>query len=315
MTTSNAAAIPAGHHDCRRVNAAAVRLRGQNWPRKFPPAKSSYLRFRIAVRVRKVLARRECSNGQIARVGQLGGGRSRASVFTLANSAALNRSGASRFRSEDRGESHRSQQRAYRRGVVRHRVATQASELEADFQGARKKCGRRRPRWLRCAYAVAARTGVNYRRIHAGRFCSHNARQDLYPGARSQASDLQGSARRYAATAARLARQCRQSHRGKLGSFHASHIAEAIGEHYEISSTPTTMPDVTDVLTVAVMMAGFFGHEADLELNMQGSEIFLATRPRQSLPCCSAKRRTCPGCAERPHRPARQAGAGQVRRP
>jgi hypothetical protein len=33
-------------------------------------------------------------------------------------------------------------------------------------------------------------------------------------------------------------------------------------------------PDVTDVLTVAVMMAGFFGHEADLELNMQGVKSF-----------------------------------------
>ena len=33
-------------------------------------------------------------------------------------------------------------------------------------------------------------------------------------------------------------------------------------------------PDVGDVLTVAVMMATFMGHETDLELNMQGVKSF-----------------------------------------
>jgi HD-like signal output (HDOD) protein len=51
------------------------------------------------------------------------------------------------------------------------------------------------------------------------------------------------------------------------------HIAEAIGEHENIERVNDER-DVTDVLTVAVMMAGFFGHEADLELNMQGVKSF-----------------------------------------
>lgn len=51
------------------------------------------------------------------------------------------------------------------------------------------------------------------------------------------------------------------------------HISEAIGEHESIDRA-VTHPDVTDVLTVAVMMSGFFGHETDLELNMQGVKAF-----------------------------------------
>ena len=52
-----------------------------------------------------------------------------------------------------------------------------------------------------------------------------------------------------------------------------SHIAEAIGEHENIDRD-VMQPDVTDVLTVAVMMSSFMGHETDLELNMQGVKAF-----------------------------------------
>ena len=51
------------------------------------------------------------------------------------------------------------------------------------------------------------------------------------------------------------------------------HIAEAIGEHENIDRT-AGQADVTDVLTVAVMAAGFMGHEVDFELNMQGVKAF-----------------------------------------
>jgi HD-like signal output (HDOD) protein len=50
-------------------------------------------------------------------------------------------------------------------------------------------------------------------------------------------------------------------------------IAEAVGEHENIDRRGGS-PDVTDVLTVATMMAAFFGQEADLELNMQGVPAF-----------------------------------------
>lgn len=50
-------------------------------------------------------------------------------------------------------------------------------------------------------------------------------------------------------------------------------LAEAIAEHENIDRT-VGAADVTDVLTVAVMMSGFMGHETDLELNMQGIKAF-----------------------------------------
>jgi HD-like signal output (HDOD) protein len=51
------------------------------------------------------------------------------------------------------------------------------------------------------------------------------------------------------------------------------HISDAVADHENIDRT-AGLPDVTDVLTVAVMMSGFAGHEADLELNMQGVKAF-----------------------------------------
>jgi HD-like signal output (HDOD) protein len=51
------------------------------------------------------------------------------------------------------------------------------------------------------------------------------------------------------------------------------HLCEAVAEHENIDRV-VGHPDVADVLTVAVMMSGFMGHEADLELNMQGVKAF-----------------------------------------
>jgi putative nucleotidyltransferase with HDIG domain len=55
------------------------------------------------------------------------------------------------------------------------------------------------------------------------------------------------------------------------------HIAEAIGEHENIDRM-VEKADVVDVLTVAVMAAGFMGHEVDFELNMQGVKAFSRLR-------------------------------------
>jgi len=52
-----------------------------------------------------------------------------------------------------------------------------------------------------------------------------------------------------------------------------SHIADAVGEHENIDRL-VERPDVTDVLTVAVMMSGFMDQDTDLELNMQGVKAF-----------------------------------------
>ena len=51
------------------------------------------------------------------------------------------------------------------------------------------------------------------------------------------------------------------------------HIAEAIGEHENIDRS-SGQADVTDVLTVAAMSAGFVGQAVDFELNMQGVKAF-----------------------------------------
>jgi putative nucleotidyltransferase with HDIG domain len=51
-------------------------------------------------------------------------------------------------------------------------------------------------------------------------------------------------------------------------------IAEAIGEHEHLDRTCMGTADLTDVLTVATVMSTFMECEADMELNMQGVRAF-----------------------------------------
>lgn len=54
----------------------------------------------------------------------------------------------------------------------------------------------------------------------------------------------------------------------------SQHIAEAVGEHEDVERT-TGYADLTDVLTIAVLASTYFGQEdIDLELNMQGVRAF-----------------------------------------
>jgi HD-like signal output (HDOD) protein len=222
----------------------------------------------VAVRVRKVLADEHVSNEQIARVVGSEAGLA-ARVFTLANSAALNRSG--RSVSELKTAVNRIGHNNVRTAAVSFAIAQLrraselkhiSKELEVLWQEATNVAA--------LAYAVASRTGVNAdESMLAGLL--HNVGK-IYILARANRHD---SLFKDQAALAMVLRDW-HSNVGKAivenWGFPA-HIADAIGEHENIDRVNEER-DVTDVLTVAVMMAGFFGHEADLELNMQGVKSF-----------------------------------------
>ncbi|MBC7984432.1 MAG: HDOD domain-containing protein [Candidatus Obscuribacterales bacterium] len=54
----------------------------------------------------------------------------------------------------------------------------------------------------------------------------------------------------------------------------SAHLVAAIGEHEDLERQVEIKTDLTDVLTIASMLAAFLGKEADLELNMQGVKAF-----------------------------------------
>ncbi len=51
-------------------------------------------------------------------------------------------------------------------------------------------------------------------------------------------------------------------------------VCEAVADHEDIQRDHRGTPDLTDLVTVAVMMAAYAEHPADLELNMQGIKSF-----------------------------------------
>jgi HD-like signal output (HDOD) protein len=53
-----------------------------------------------------------------------------------------------------------------------------------------------------------------------------------------------------------------------------AHICDAVGNHEDLDRQGDDPADITDVLTVAMLLAAFLGKETDLELNMQGVRAF-----------------------------------------
>lgn len=222
----------------------------------------------VAVRVRKVLADENVSNEQIARVVGSEAGLA-ARVFTLANSAALNRSG--RSVSDLKTAVNRIGHNNVRTAAVSFAIAQLrraaelrhiSKELEQLWQEATTVAA--------LAYATAARTGVNAdESMLAGLL--HNVGK-IYILARAHRHN---SLFKEPAVLAQVLRDWHSNvGRAIVENWgFPDHIAEAVGEHENIDRINDER-DVTDVLTVAVMMAGFFGHEADLELNMQGVKSF-----------------------------------------
>jgi HD-like signal output (HDOD) protein len=223
----------------------------------------------VAVRVRKVLADEQVSNEQISRVVGSDAGLV-ARVFTLANSAALNRSG--KTISDLKTAINRIGQNNVRTAAVSFAIAQLrragelkhiAKELEQMWQEATKIAA--------LAYSIASKSG------------------GINPDESMLAGLLHNVGRIYI-----LARANRHSHLFKdpmvlaqvMRDWHANigkaivenwgfpeQIAEAVAEHENVDRVVGS-PDITDVLTVAVMMSSFLGQETDLELNMLGVKAF-----------------------------------------
>jgi putative nucleotidyltransferase with HDIG domain len=222
----------------------------------------------VAVRVRKVLADEHVSNEQIARVVSSEAGLA-ARVFTLANSAALNRSG--RVVPELKTAVHRIGHNNVRTAAVSFAIAQlrRASELR-HISRELEQLWQEATMVAALTYTIASRCGINPdESMLAGLL--HNVGK-IYILARANRHDSLFK------DPAALPQVLRDWH-ANVGKAivenwgFPEHIAEAIGEHENIDRT-VGYPDVTDVLTVALMMAGFMGHEADLELNMQGVKAF-----------------------------------------
>ena len=222
----------------------------------------------VAVRVRKVLADEQVSNEQIARIVGSDAGLA-ARVLTLANSAALNRSGRSvgdLKTAVNRIGHNNVRTAAVSFAIAQLRRASElrniAPQLELVWQEATLVAA--------LSYSIAARCQLNSdESMLAGLL--HNVGK-LYILARA---NRHGSLFRDPAALAQVLRDW-HANVGKAiveNWGFPEHIAEAIGEHENIDRT-VGQADVTDVLTVAVMAAGFMGHEVDFELNMQGVKAF-----------------------------------------
>jgi putative nucleotidyltransferase with HDIG domain len=222
----------------------------------------------IAVRVRKVLADEQVSNEQIARVVGSDPGLA-ARVFTLANSAALNRGGknVSDLKTALNRIGHNNvRTAAVSFAIAQLRRASElkhiSKELEALWQESTMVAA--------LAHAIAARARINADECMLAGLL-HNVGK-IYILARA---NRHGSLFKDPVELSQVLRDWHAS----IGKAIVENwgfpeqIAEAIGEHENIDRH-AGHPDVTDVLTVAVMMSTFFGQEADLELNMQGVKAF-----------------------------------------
>lgn len=223
----------------------------------------------VAVRVRKALGDDNVSNEQIARVVGSEAGLA-ARVFTLANSAALNRSGKSVM--ELKSAINRIGHNNVRTAAVSFAIAQlrRAGEL-------RHISNELEQLWKEATLVAALSYSV------ASRARDVNADESMLAGLLHNVGKIYILARANRHEAmfkdpAALGQVMRDWH-ANIGKAivenwgFPSHISDAVGEHENIDRQ-VEHPDVTDVLTVAMMMSGFMGHEADLELNMQGVKAF-----------------------------------------
>ena len=148
-------------------------------------------------------------------------------------------------------------------------------------------------------YAIASRSArVNADEVDARRVCSTTSARSTSSRARIVTTVSSGIRSRSA--------QVMRDWHSNVGKAivenwgFPEHIAEAIAEHENIDRS-AGYADVTDVLTVAVMMAGFMGHEVDLELNMQGVKAFwrLELDNRSASTSCVTRRTKSRRCARR----------------
>jgi HD-like signal output (HDOD) protein len=222
----------------------------------------------VAVRVRKVLADEAVANDQIARIIGSDAGLA-ARVLTLANSAALNRTG--RSVGDLKTAINRIGHNNVRTAAVSFAIAQlrRAGELRNIAQDLERV-------WQEATLVAALAYSIGTR-------CQLNADESMLAGLLHNVGKLYILARanRHGSLfrdPAALGQVMRDWH-ANVGKAivenwgFPEHIAEAIGEHENIDRT-VGHADIADVLTVAVMSAGFMGHEVDFELNMQGVKAF-----------------------------------------
>lgn len=223
----------------------------------------------VAVRVRKVLGDEDVSNEQIARVVGSDAGLA-ARVLTLANSAALNRT--TKAVSELKTAVNRIGHNNVRTAAVSFAIAQlrRAGELKHISKELEQL-------WTEATMVAALSYAL------ATRADKINSDEAMLAGLLHNVGKIYVLARAHRhetlfADKAALAQVLRDWHTNVGKAIvenwgFPSHIADAIAEHENIDRS-AGHADVTDVLTVAVMMSGFMGHEADLELNMQGVKAF-----------------------------------------
>ena len=223
----------------------------------------------VAVRVRKVLADDDVSNDQIARVVGSDAGLA-ARLLTLANSAALNRSGKSV--ADLKTAVNRIGHNNVRTAAVSFAIAQlrRAGELKHISKELEQL-------WTEATMVAALSYAL------ASRAANINADEAMLAGLLHNVGKIYVLARAHRHDSlfkdpAAISQVLRDWH-ANVGKAIVEnwgfppHIADAIAEHENIDRS-VGLADVTDVLTVAVMMSGFMGHETDLELNMQGVKAF-----------------------------------------
>jgi len=223
----------------------------------------------VAMRVRKALADENVGADQIARiVGSEAGLAAR--VLALANSAALNRSG--KPISELRTAVSRIGHNNVRTAAVSFAITQlrRAGELRAIIKHL-EALWKEATMVAALSHAIASRCeGINSDEAMLGGLM-HNVGKIYILARAHKHPTLFGDAR--------AMDSIMRSWHSNIGKAiienwgFPEQIAEAVGEHENIDRRGGNA-DVTDVLTVATMMASFFGQEADLELNMQGVRAF-----------------------------------------
>lgn len=224
----------------------------------------------VAVRVRKALADENVGADKIARIITSEAGLT-ARVLALANSAALNRGGKNITDMKlavNRIGHNNVRTAAVSFAIAQLRRATElkpiAKDLEETWHDATMVAA--------LSHAVAMRV----KRINSDEamLCGlmHNvgkiyvlARANRHPALFNDKIALQSITRDWHANVGKAIVE--------NWGFPA-HIAQAVGEHEDLERQTEDGADLTDVLTVATMLAAFLGKTTDLELNMQGVKAF-----------------------------------------
>jgi putative nucleotidyltransferase with HDIG domain len=223
----------------------------------------------VAVRVRKVLADENVGADKIARVVSSEAGLA-ARVLALANSAALNRGGKSIVDMKmaiSRIGHNNVRTAAVSFAIMQLRRAAELKGLVKDLE----ELWHEATMVAALSHAIASRVRINKdEAMLAGLL--HNvgkiyvlARAHKHPSLFNDRPALNNIMRQWHANVGKAIVE---------NWGFPVRIAEAIGDHEDVERETDGDADLTDVLTVATMIAVFLGKGADLELNMQGVKAF-----------------------------------------